>query len=57
MQISFSVPMAINFDDSRYVTQSYLSELLKAIHEDGCKVIGYTAWSLIDNYEWLSGYT
>ncbi|XP_021923731.1 lactase-phlorizin hydrolase-like isoform X2 [Zootermopsis nevadensis] len=41
---------------TKYIT-SYLSELLKAIHEDGCNVIGYTAWSLIDNYEWMSGYT
>jgi beta-glucosidase/6-phospho-beta-glucosidase/beta-galactosidase len=41
---------------TNYLT-SYLRELLKAIHEDGCNVFGYTAWSLIDNYEWLKGYT
>ncbi|KAK7571116.1 hypothetical protein V9T40_014720 [Parthenolecanium corni] len=35
---------------------SYLKELLRAINEDKCNVIGYTVWSLIDNFEWLEGY-
>ncbi|XP_044746138.1 myrosinase 1-like [Coccinella septempunctata] len=47
-----------NLDDNdrmNYHTK-YLSEVLKAIHDDDCNVIGYTAWTLMDNFEWMSGY-
>lgn len=37
--------------------QSYMKEMLTAITKDGCNVQAYTIWSLLDNFEWKSGYT
>lgn len=35
---------------------SHLGSVLQALHEDKCNIIGYTAWSLIDSFEWNGGY-
>lgn len=36
--------------------KSYITELKRAM-DDGATVIGYFAWSLLDNFEWRIGYT
>ena len=36
-------------------THRYLLELERAI-DDGIEVIGYTHWSIMDNFEWCHGY-
>ena len=37
--------------------QGHLKALLDAIRLDNCNVKGYTFWSVIDNFEWMMGYT
>ncbi|WCJ42049.1 beta glucosidase 43 [Euphorbia peplus] len=36
--------------------KAYLKQLKKAV-DDGANAVGYFAWSLLDNFEWKSGYT
>ena len=36
--------------------KGYLTQLKKAVDE-GANVVGYFAWSLLDNFEWRLGYT
>ncbi|XP_001650404.2 myrosinase 1 [Aedes aegypti] len=37
--------------------KSHLNALLSSILEDKCNIFGFTAWSIIDNFEWLRGYS
>jgi beta-glucosidase/6-phospho-beta-glucosidase/beta-galactosidase len=37
--------------------KSHLKAVSQAINEDDCNVIGWTAWSLLDSFEWDRGYT
>ncbi|KAK9118218.1 hypothetical protein Scep_016311 [Stephania cephalantha] len=53
---SVTLPKALHDTTRINFYRSYLIELKKAIDE-GANVIGYFAWSLLDNFEWKSGYT
>lgn len=44
-------------DDRVEYYQKHLQQVLNVIRNDGCNVKGYTAWSIIDNFEWHNGYT
>lgn len=47
-----------NDDDERiFYIQTYLSSLRDAMELDDVDAIGYTHWSIMDNFEWMRGYT
>ncbi|XP_055912876.1 myrosinase 1-like [Eupeodes corollae] len=46
----------LNDDNSVRYYKSHVQAVLNAIN-DGCNVSSYSAWSLIDNFEWNKGYT
>lgn len=35
----------------------HLSKVIESINVYGCNIKGYATWSLMDNFEWLNGYT
>lgn len=45
-----------NDTDRKNYYQQYLTAVLEALLEDNVNVTAYTAWSLMDNFEWMSGY-
>ncbi|GBP05949.1 Cytosolic beta-glucosidase [Eumeta japonica] len=52
----FSTRGGLQDDDRVRYYRSYLSALLDAIDE-GSDIRAYAAWSLMDNFEWMQGYT
>lgn len=55
----FSDTDAEGVNDQRRIEyyRDYTNSMLKAINIDGCNVTKYTAWSLLDNFEWYIKHT
>ncbi|XP_031640000.1 myrosinase 1-like [Contarinia nasturtii] len=46
----------VNDTDRVTYFNSYLASILDAM-KDGCKIMGYIAWSLMDSFEWTAGFS
>lgn len=49
--------VGLNDDGRIRYYREYINEMMKAVLIDECNVRAYTAWSLMDNFEWARGYT
>lgn len=52
----YSTYGGLDDDDRTSYYRQYISAMLDAM-EDGADVRAYTAWSIMDNFEWMEGYT
>ncbi|KAK6934372.1 Glycoside hydrolase family 1 [Dillenia turbinata] len=54
---SITLNKALQDDKRIRYHNDYLSNLSAAMREEKCNINGYFVWSLLDNWEWNSGYT
>nr|XP_046261423.1 beta-klotho [Scatophagus argus] len=40
-----------------YLMKRFINQVLQAVKFDGVQVFGYSAWSLVDGFEWNNGFT
>ncbi|KAI3356501.1 hypothetical protein L3Q82_017711 [Scortum barcoo] len=55
--ISERGPIDLNDIHRNYYYEKYINQVLKAYLLDGVDIRGYTAWSLMDNLEWATGFS
>nr|XP_023025916.1 myrosinase 1-like [Leptinotarsa decemlineata] len=48
---------SLDDDDRISFYTDYLDAILDAMYIDGMRIFGFTAWSLMDNFEWTGGYS
>jgi len=48
---------ALDDDQRCRYLRAYIAEMRRAIDEDHCPVKGYFCWTLMDNFEWASGFS
>ncbi|CAG5040690.1 unnamed protein product, partial [Parnassius apollo] len=47
----------LNDEDRVKFIKDYLEQVLLSIWVDGAKIMGYSYWSMIDDFEWMDGYS